>query len=435
MGKEELSMGIVIKNVIAAVGDSTIVKTVNLRIENGVIRAVDEQPLPVSAGDVVVDGQGKFALPGMVNAHTHLPMSLFRGLADDVSLDTWLHTHIWPAEKRLTTDDVYWGSLLSLTEMIKSGTTQIADMYFHTDSIARAVSETRMRATLSYGIVAEKLNEHGRDELAKARAVIEQWEGASSGRIRTAVSPHAIYTCGDDVWTAAVDLARRKHVPLHTHLSETRAEVAWAMKRWGDTPVAALDRLGVFSVPTIAAHCVHVTEQEIEILAQRAVTAVHCPKSNAKLGNGHAPVVSLLNAGVNVALGTDGAASNNSQDMIEEMRMASLLQKEHLEDPTVLPAQKVASMATRNGAEALGMGARKIAVGEDADIVLVDLSGVGIMPAYDPFSALVYAGHAHDVTDVLVAGEFLLRDRKLLTIDEERVKHEVASRFGRITSN
>ena len=162
-------MGIVIKNVIAAVGDSTTVKTVNLRIEDGVIRAVDEQPLPVSAGDVVVDGQGKFALPGMVNAHTHLPMSLFRGLADDVSLDTWLHAHIWPAEKKLTDDDVYWGSLLSLAEMIKAGTTQVADMYFHTDSIARAVSDAHMRATLSHGIVADRLDEHGRDEIKRAQ--------------------------------------------------------------------------------------------------------------------------------------------------------------------------------------------------------------------------------------------------------------------------
>jgi len=435
MGKEELSMGIVIKNVIAAVGDPATAKAVNLRIENGVISAVDEQPLPLSAGDTVVDGQGRFALPGMVNAHTHLPMSLFRSLADDVSLDTWLHKHIWPAEKRLTPDDVYWGSLLSLAEMIKGGTTQVADMYFHTDSIARAVSEVHMRATLSYGIVAGKLDEHGKDELGKARAAIERWHGASGGRIRTAVSPHAIYTCGMDVWTAAVDLAQRKHVPLHIHLSETRAEVAWAKEKWGDTPVAALDKLGVFSVPTIAAHCVHVTAQEMEILARRAVTVVHCPKSNAKLGNGHAPVVSLLNAGVNVALGTDGAASNNSQDMIEEMRMASLLQKEHLEDPTVLPAQEAAIMATRNGAEALGMGARRIAVGEDADIVLVDLSGVDTIPAYDPFSALVYAGHGSDVTDVIVAGEYLLRDRKLLTIDEERVKYEIGRRIGRLSAN
>jgi len=426
-----VSIGIVIKNVIAVVGDPATVKAVDVRIENGMISAVAEQPLPVSADDIVVDGQGRLALPGMVNAHTHLPMSLFRGLADDVSLDTWLHKHIWPAEKRLTPDDVYWGSLLSLAEMIKAGTTQVADMYFHTDSIARAVNEAHMRATLSYGIVADELDQHGKDELSKARSVIEHWEGASHGRIKTAVSPHAIYTCGRDVWTAAVDLARQKDVPLHIHLAETRDEVAWATQNWGQTPVIALDSIGVFSVPTIAAHCVHVTAQEMEILAQRAVTAVHCPKSNAKLGNGHAPVVSLLNAGVNVALGTDGAASNNSQDMIEEMRMASLLQKACLEDPTALPAQEAAMMATRNGAQAFGMGARNIAAGEDADIVLIDLSGVDAMPAYDPFSALVYAGHASDVTDVIVAGEFLLRNRELLTIDEERVKYEVNRRFGK----
>jgi len=194
MGKDKLPMGIVIKNVIAAVGDPATAKTVNLRIDNGVISAVDEQPLPSSTDDVVVDGRGRFALPGMINA---------------------------PAEKRLTDDDVYWGSLLSLAEMIKSGTTQIADMYFHTDSIARAVTDAHMRAVLSYGIVSDKLDGHGKDELRKAQEVIERWEGASDGRIRTAVSPHAIYTCGKDVWTAAVDLAQQKRV-FHSTFTSLR---------------------------------------------------------------------------------------------------------------------------------------------------------------------------------------------------------------------
>jgi len=433
MGKEEQSMGIVIKNVAVRKAEST--KTVNLRIEEGAISEISENPLAISPGDTVVNGEGKFALPGLVNAHTHIPMSLFRGLADDLPLDSWLRDHIWPAEKHLSDEDIYWGSLLSLAEMVKSGTTQIADMYFHTDSIARAVSEAHMRATLSYGIVADKLDAHGKNEISKAREVVEKWHNASGGRIRTALSPHAIYTCGKDVWSAAVDLAQARSVPLHIHLSETRDEVAWSIENWGLRPVLALDSIGVFSVPTIAAHCVHVSEEEIDVLAQRSVTAVHCPKSNAKLGNGHAPVVSLLRAGVNVALGTDGAASNNSQDMIEEMRMASLLQKGSLEDPTALPAREVATMATRNGANALGMGAREISVGQDADIALLDLSGVDIVPAHEPFSALVYSGHACDVTDVLVAGEFLLRDRKLLTIDEEKVKYEVNRRFGKVSTD
>lgn len=426
-------MGIVIKNVVVRKAEST--KIVNLRIEKGSISAVSENPLSISPGDTVVDGGGKLALPGFVNAHTHIPMSLFRGLADDLPLDIWLRDHIWPAEKLLSDEDVYWGSLLSLAEMIKSGTTQIADMYFHTDSIARAVSEAHVRATLSYGIVADKLDEQGKDQISKAREVVERWHNTSGGRIRTAISPHAIYTCGKDVWAASVDLAQAKSVPLHIHLSETRDEVAWAIDNWGLRPVHALDSIGVFSVPTIAAHCVHVDEEEIDLLAQRSVTAVHCPKSNAKLGNGHAPVVSLQRAGVNVALGTDGAASNNSQDMIEEMRMASLLQKGSLEDPTALPARDVAAMATRNGAVALGMGARDISVGQDADIVLVDLSGVDTAPAYEPYSALVYAAHGCDVTDVLVAGEFLLRDRKLLTIDEEKVKYEVTRRLRKVSTN
>jgi 5-methylthioadenosine/S-adenosylhomocysteine deaminase len=434
-GREEEPMGIIINNVVASIGKQRSIKRVNLRIENKVISGVSESVLPAASDFTVIDGEGKFAFPGMVNAHSHLPMSLFRGLADDLPLSSWLKDHIWPAEKKLTKEDVYWGSLLSLAEMIRSGTTMIADMYFHTDSIAKAVSEAHMRALLSYGIIADKLNTHGKGELSIARAVIDQWEGASEGLIRAAVSPHAIYTCGKDVWQATLDLAREKSVPLHTHLAETREELSWSVDNLGDTPVKALNKLGVFSAPTIAAHCVHVTTEEIEILADRKVTVVHCPKSNAKLGNGNAPVVSLQTAGVNVALGTDGAASNNSQDMIEEMRMASLLQKAYSEDPTSLPAWQVARMATTNGARALGMGANEIAIGEDADIILVNLSGVDTLPVHDPLSTLVYAGHGCDVTDVIVAGEFLLRNRELVTIDEERVRYEVAKRFRKLSTN
>ncbi len=428
-------MGIIIKNVIALTGKGKSTKSVNLRIEDKVVSAVSNRSFIASSNFQVIDGQGKLAFPGMVNAHTHVPMSLFRGLADDLPLSSWLRNHIWPAEKRLTNEDVYWGSLLSLAEMIKSGTTTIADMYFYTDSIAQAVSKAHMRALLSYGIIADKLDSQGKGELSAARDVIEQWQGASQELIKTAVSPHAIYTCGSDVWEAAVALAREKNVPLHTHLAETKEEIAWSLDNLGHTPVKALYKLGVFSVPTIAAHCVHINEEEIEILADQGVTAVHCPKSNAKLGNGNAPVVSLQAAGVNVALGTDGAASNNSQDMIEEMRMASLLQKASSEDPTALPAWEVTRMATSNGAKALGMGAHQIAVGEDADIILVDLSGVDTMPAYEALSALVYAGHGCDVTDVMVAGEFLMKDRKLVTIDEEEVRYEVARRFRRLSAN
>jgi 5-methylthioadenosine/S-adenosylhomocysteine deaminase len=434
MEREEEAMGIIINNVIALIGKGERTKSVSLRIEDKLITAVSDSPIAASSNFQAIDGQGRLAFPGLVNAHTHIPMSLFRGLADDLPLNTWLKDYIWPAEKRLTPEDVYWGSLLSLAEMIRSGTTTIADMYFHTDSIAQAVSNAHMRALLSYGIIADKLDSHGKSELSVARDVIDKWEGASQGLIKTAVSPHAIYTCGSDVWEAAAALAEEKNVPLHTHLAESKEELTWSLDNLGHTPVTALYKLGVFKAPTIAAHCVHVNEEEIAILADQGVTAVHCPKSNAKLGNGNAPVVSLQSAGVNVALGTDGAASNNSQDMIEEMRIASLLQKANSEDPAALPAWQVAQMATSNGAKALGMGAKQIAVGQDADIILVDLSGVDTIPAYEALPALIYAAHGCNVTDVMVAGKFLMRDRQLLTINEEEVRYEITRRLRRLTT-
>ena len=423
-------MGIILRNIVAVTDAERAAKVIQLRIEGETISAISEEELPLHTGETVIDGGGKLVLPGFVNAHTHLPMVLFRGLADDLLLRVWLEEHIWPLEKDLHPEEAYWGALFGLAEMIRGGTTTCADMYFHTDAIGRAVEEAGVRALLSCGIIAERLDAHGKRELQKAEEAITHWEGAANGRIRTAVSPHAIYTCGEPVWHAAIDLAGKYAVPIHTHLAESAEETEWCQENLGLSPVLALDRIGAFSVPTVAApalvaHCVRVDEADIRLLAERGVTVVHCPKSNAKLGNGIAPLAAMRAAGVRVALGTDGAATNNSLDMIEEMRMATLLGKGIEEDPTSLPARDVVEMATRVGAEALGMGAKRLAVGEPADLVLIDLDSIRTLPAYDPFSALVYAAHMEDVTDVIVAGRFLLKDKELLTIDEERVKHEV----------
>jgi len=418
-------LGIILRNIVAVTDAEKAAKVIQLRIEGETISAISEEELPLRADETVIDGEGKLVIPGFVNAHTHLPMVLFRGLADDLLLRVWLEEHIWPIEKDLHPEEVYWGALFGLAEMIRGGTTTCADMYFHTDAIGRAVEEVGVRALLSCGIIAERLDAHGKRELKKAEEAITHWEGAANGRIRTAVSPHAIYTCGEPVWHAAIDLAGKYAVPIHTHLAESAEETKWCQENLGLRPVPALDRIGAFSASTLVAHCVRVDEADIRLLAKRGVTVVHCPKSNAKLGNGIAPLAAMRVAGVRVALGTDGAATNNSLDMIEEMRMATLLEKGREEDPTTLPARDVVEMATRVGAEALGIGAKRLAVGEPADLVLIDLDSIRTLPAYDPFSALVYAAHVEDVTDVLVAGRFLLKDKELLTIDEERVKHEV----------
>jgi len=418
-------MRIVLRDVMAVIDGAATTKLTNLQIDGTRISAISEDPFPTDICDEVIDGKGKLAIPGLVNAHTHLPMVLFRGLAEDIPLKTWLEDYIWPIERTLQPEEVYWASLLGLAEMIRTGTTLFADMYFHSDEIGRAVEEVGLRVLLSYGIIAPELDTRGKAELGKAEDLINRWEGAGDGRIKAAVSPHTVNTCGVEVWAAAIELAQKHGVPLHTHLAESQEEVARCQEEKGATPVATLDRLGAFSVPTIAAHCVHVNGDDITLFADRGVSVAHCPKSNAKLGNGIAPIAAMRRAGVTVALGTDGAASNNSLDMIEEMRMSGLLAKASTGDPTALPAREVVKMATQAGAKALGTTLGTLAVGQQADIVIIDLDWVHTLPNYDPFSGLVYAAHGYDVTDVLVAGRFLLRNGELVTIDEAKVKHEV----------
>ncbi|MCD6141444.1 amidohydrolase [Candidatus Bipolaricaulota bacterium] len=416
-------MGIVLKGIAAALGEALTVKRVDIRIEGNKIEKISESPLPVAPADELVSGEGKLAIPGFVNLHTHLPMVLFRGAADDLPLEEWLRDRIWPLEARLTDEAVYWGSLLGLAEMIRSGTTAFSDMYFHLDAIERAVAESGMRAVLSYGIIAAELDAHGKEELARAEETVKRLKDGEE-RMKAAVAPHSIYTCGREVWKRAVELALEQEVPIHTHLSETQTEVADCYVRHRMSPVELLQEWGGFSAPTIAAHCVHVTPSDVDILARHRVTVAHCPRSNAKLGNGIAPISRLRSAGVNVGIGTDGAASNNSLDMASELRFAALSAKAASGDPTIIPAQEAVQMATVAGARALGLEGT-IAEGNRADIAIVDLERVETIPTSDPLSSLVYSAGRGAVTDVVVDGRFLMRDRSLTTIDEDRVKYEV----------
>ncbi len=419
-------MGIVLKGITAALGEALVLKRVDIRIEGNTIETVSESPLEAKEGYETIQGEGKLAIPGLVNAHTHLPMVLFRGAADDLPLSQWLSEYIWPREARLTEDEIYWGALLGLAEMIRSGTTLFSDMYFHLDAIGRAVAESGMRALLSYGIIAPRLDEKGKQELERTEWTITHLHDTVDGRIRIAVAPHSVYTCGKDVWEMAVKLARKYEVPIHTHIAETRDEVADCYVRDGVSPVELLERWGALSGPVIAAHCVHVSPADIEILKARGVSVVHCPKSNAKLGSGTAPVARMSEAGVNVALGTDGAASNNSLNMIAELRFASLAAKAVNENPMLIPAKDALRMASAVGATALGSGdTGKIEEGCRADIVLLDIEMLETLPMYDPISALVYSAGREAVSDVMVDGRFLMRERTLTTIDEDRVKYEV----------
>ena len=383
--------------------------------------------------DTVIEGEGKLLIPGFVNAHTHLAMTLFRGLGEDLPLKEWLEERIWPAERNLRAEDVYWFSLLGLAEMIRSGTTAFADMYFFMEEVGRAVEEAGLRALLSYGIIAPA-PERIEPELKKAEAFARQWDGAAGGRIRTALSPHAPYTCGPEVWREAMGLAKELGVPLHTHLCETELEVKEHRERYGKSPVEWLEELGVFAVPVLAAHCVWVDEKDIDILAAHNVSVAHCPSSNLKLASGIAPVWRMLELGVNVALGTDGAASNNTLDMVREMRLAALLAKARQGDPKAMPAPEALATATRRGAAALGWG-RYLGIIEEgylADLALFSREAPHWTPGHDPLADLVYTASGADVDTLIVGGRILMREGKILTFDEERVKarcRELAERF------
>ena len=400
-------------------------RTVDVRYEGQQITAVSPTGAAPDTHEHVIEGHGRLACPGFVNAHTHLPMILFRGIADGVPLDVWLEDHIWPLERQLTPEDVYWCTLLALAEAIRCGTVAVADMYFHCDEIGRAVEESGLRAVLSNGMIADTMDARGQSELSHATAVVKRWEGAADGRIRTALSPHAVYTCGEEIWRAAVEAADTAGVRIHTHLSESRTEVESWIDKTGESPVATLDRIGVFSVPTLAAHCVHVSDDDIAILAERGVAVAHCPKSNAKLGNGVAPVGAMRAAGVTVAIGTDGAASNDRLNMLGELQAACLLQRAATEDPMQPTAKDAVAMATDAGRVALGLPPADVQPGDAADIVLIDTDRTHTTPHGDPAPTLVFASGASDVTDVIVDGRHLMKDGVLLTIDEERVQSEV----------
>lgn len=374
--------------------------------------------------DKVIDGRGKLALPGFVNAHTHLPMVLLRGYADDQNLQRWLTEEIWPAEKKLTEEDVYWASLVGIAEMLRSGTTTFSDMYFFMDAVAQAVKESGMRALLSYGVIAPQLGTKAEQELKITEEFLKNWHGQADGRIRVAVAPHAPYTCCDEVWRRATSLAIRYNTLIHTHLQETQAEVDESLNRFGQTPTERLEALGVFEAPTVAAHGVHLRDSDLEILKRHDVRLAHCPTSNLKLGSGIAAVSKWRRAQLKVGIGTDGAASNNNLDMLEETRLAALLAK--VNDPTALPASEALEMATLGGARALGwddLGG--LEEGRKADIVLLDMQGVQWVPGFNPVSDLVYAATSADVETVIVNGQILMERREIKSFDEARAKTKV----------
>jgi 5-methylthioadenosine/S-adenosylhomocysteine deaminase len=376
------------------------------------------------------DCRGRVLLPGLVNAHTHAPMTLLRGLADDLRLDVWLMGYMMPVEREFVNPDfVRLGTGLACAEMIRSGVTCFADMYYFEEAVAETVSAAGMRALCGQTVLKFPAPDATsfEDSLAAARDFISRWR--SHPLIVPAPAPHAPYTCTAEILRACAELALEFGVPLHTHLSETALEVEQARKTWGMPVVPFVKKQGLLDARVLAAHCVHVDEGEMRTLRNARAGISHNPSSNLKLGSGVAPVMKMLEAGLSVGIGTDGAASNNDLDMFEEVRMAALLAKGTSGDPTALPARQALLMATRMGAHALHLGhlTGSIEAGKRADLILVDVSPVHNVPGFarDPqaiYSQIVYASKANDVTDVMCHGRWLMRDRCLLTVDEDDLR-------------
>nr|WP_236860309.1 amidohydrolase [Candidatus Formimonas warabiya] len=374
--------------------------------------------------DRIIDASGCVALPGFVNTHTHAAMTLFRSYADDLPLMEWLNTKIWPIEAILTGPDIYWGTMLCILEMIKSGTTVFADMYDFMDDVARAVDESGIRAVLSRGMIGVAPN--GERALQESVQFIKNWHGKAGERITAMLGPHAPYTCPPEYLKKVMKYAEELEVGIHIHLAETLAEIGEIEKAYGTRPVQLMNNIGLFEYPVLGAHLVHVNTQEIEILAAKKVGVAHNPQSNMKLASGIAPVPEMLKKGIPVALGTDGASSNNNLDMMEEMRSASLLHKVSTMDPTTIPAYQALEMATRNGAEALKMDGDigQISVGKKADIILIDFHKPHLYPMHDVAAHLVYSAQSADVKTVIVDGRVIMENRQVLTLDEERILYE-----------
>ena len=373
--------------------------------------------------DTVVDARGKVVLPGLINCHTHLSMTLLRGVADDMPLMQWLETKIWPIEKNLRSEDCYVGALLGCLEMIKSGTTCFADQYFFMKHVARAVEGAGMRASLSYGIIELGDPKRRESELRAGEKLVKECHGKANGRISTMFGPHAPYTCSPECLMKVKELAEKYKVGIHTHISESQDEIKQITEKYGKRPVEHLDAIGFLGPEVLAAHCVWLTDREIKILKERGVKPVHNPISNMKIGCGVAPVPEMLSAGIPVALGTDGAASNNALNMINEMKFAALLNKVHKLDPVAVPATAALEMATINGAIALGLQNKigSLEAGKKADIVLVDLKKPHLAPLHNVISHLVYSAAGSDVDTTIVDGRILMQGCRVLALDENKV--------------
>lgn len=407
---------------VALYQDHTIKEDQYIEITDDIISAFPTAPVAADY-DEVIDGKNMVALPGFVNTHNHIAMTVFRSYADDMQLMDWLEKKIWPAEDKLDSDVVYHQTMLGIAEMLRCGTTSFADMYFFMDDVARAVDESGIRAALCRGMTGVTPN--AQQALQESKVFYQTWHQKADGRITVMLGPHAPYTCPPDYLRQVVALAHELGAEIHIHLSETKGEVENIQKQYGKTPIALMDELGILDCGCLAAHCVWVDDADMDMMAKKHVRVAHNPGSNLKLASGIAPIPAMLKKGITVGLGTDGASSNNNLDIVEEMHLASLIHKANTLDPLVIPAETAINMLTEGGAACLGYtNIGKLEIGYKADITLIDREGLHWYPKNDTMSLLAYSANSFDVDTVLVNGKTLLRHKEFTTIDIEKVKAE-----------
>lgn len=414
---------ILIKNAFILDPEKGINAKKDLLIKDDLIYKIDEEIVQDNV-DKVIDAKDKILLPGFVNTHTHLSMALFRGLADDLSLDEWLNDNIWPMEANLNEYYCYIGALLGAVELIKSGTTTFSDMYFYMEDVAKAVEESGIRAVLSYGMIDFGDEEKRKAEIEKNMNLFKNCHNTADGRIKVFFGPHSPYTASEELLKEVRKLADENNIKIHIHVSETQKEIDDVSAEKGLRPFEYLDSIGFLGPDVLCAHCVWLSDEEIEIIKKHDVKISHNPCSNMKLASGIAPVKKLLDNDICVAIGTDGASSNNNLDIIEELKTASLLQKVSTLDPEALNSDEALAMGTIEGAKALGLDDEigTIEVGKKADLILIDTNNANMIPDSSKLSSnIIYAANGFNVDTTICNGQILMENRQLTTLDEQDI--------------
>ena len=419
---------ILIKNAVILNPNNFENKKQSLLIKDDLIAEISDE-IDESKAEKIIDAENMILLPGLINTHTHLSMTLFRGLADDLSLDSWLNDHIWPMEANLNGDYCYIGALLGAVELIKSGTTTFSDMYFYMEDVARAVEDAGIRAVLSYGMIDFGDDERRENEIKENLQLFKSCNGMADGRIKVFLGPHSPYTASEELLVKVRELADEYNMGIHIHVSETQKEIEDVSAEKGLRPFEYLDKIGFLGSDVVAAHCVWLSDEEIEIIRKNDVKISHNPCSNMKLASGVAPVSKLIENDICVSIGTDGASSNNNLDLIEELKTASLLQKVTTLNPESLSSDEAVRMATISGARALGLADEigSIEVGKKADIILIDTKTANMQPQSTSISSnVIYSANGSNVDTTICNGKILMENKKLTVIDEEEIYKKAA---------